>query len=139
MKVIALSGAVDTGKSHTINIAYAFLLRDGYVQVPGNFRVLGNSNNKDFTDILEKEGKKVGFVGMGDYVNGAGKSLKNLLKEFELKDCDTALCAARDNPKILAAVQAYSHHIIIEKTLSTGEENHRIVNTNDAIVMINEI
>ncbi|MEG0928740.1 hypothetical protein [Chryseobacterium sp.] len=139
MKVIALSGAKDTGKSHTVNIAYTFLLRDGYVQVPGNFRVLGNSNNKDFTDILEKEGKKVGFVGMGDYVNGAGKSLKSLLEELELKGCDTALCAARDNPKILAAVQAYSHHIIIQKTLSTGDVSHRIVNTNDAIVMISHV
>ncbi|MFP3834676.1 hypothetical protein [Chryseobacterium sp. SIMBA_028] len=139
MKVIALSGAEDTGKSHTINIAYSFLLRDGYVQVPGNFRVLGNSNNKDFTDILEKEGKKVGFVGMGDYINGAGKSLKSLLEELELKGCDTALCAARDNPRILAAIQAYPDHIIIEKTRSTGEENNRIVNTHDAIVMISHI
>lgn len=139
MKVIALSGAEDTGKSHTINIAYSFLLRDGYVQVPGNFRGLGNSNNKDCIDILEKDGKKVGFVGMGDYINGAGKSLKSLLEELELKGCDTALCAARDNPKILAAVQAYSHHIIIQKTLSTGEENNRIVNTHDAIVMISHI
>lgn len=139
MRVIALSGAADTGKSHTINIAYAFLLREGYVQVPGNFRVLGNPENEDFIDILEKDGKKVGFVGMGDYVIGPGQSLKSLLEELESKGCDTALCAARDLPGILAAVQAYPDHIIIQKTLSTGEENHRIVNTNNAIVMINEI
>ncbi|MFD2240390.1 hypothetical protein ACFSMX_05010 [Flectobacillus roseus] len=32
MKVIALVGAENTGKSHTINLAYAFLLRDGYIK-----------------------------------------------------------------------------------------------------------
>ncbi|MGU3376132.1 hypothetical protein [Chryseobacterium sp. M5A1_1a] len=139
MKVIALSGAADTGKSHTINIIYTFLLRDGYLQVPGNFRVLGNPSIEDFIDILERDGKKVGFIGMGDYIIGEGKSLKSLLEELESKGCDTALCAARDLPRILAAVQAYPHHIIINKTLSTGDENNRIVNTNDAVVMISHI
>lgn len=139
MKVIALSGAVDTGKSHVINIVYTFLLRNGYTQIPGYFRELGNPAYEDFIDILEKEGKKVGFVGMGDYITGVGRGLKNLLEELKTKGCDVAVCACRDNPKIIAAVTAYLTHDIVNKTLSTGRENDRIVNVADALTMITYI
>ena len=55
MKVIALVGNENTGKLHTINVVYSFLLRDAYGQIPGHFRNLGDPAYEDFFDILTKE------------------------------------------------------------------------------------
>lgn len=139
MKVIALVGAENSGKSHTINVVYSLLLASGYTQVQDHFRTLGNPKNKDFIDILEKDDKKVGFVGMGDYTTGIGKSLESLLDELKNNGCDVTICACRNNPKIVAAVKNYASHFIVSKTLSTGSENDRIVNVADAITMITYI
>lgn len=134
MKVIALRGAHNTGKSHTLNIVYQILLRDGYVQVTGHFRVLGNPVFEDFIDILEKDGQWVGFVGMGDYQRGPG-SLRNLLGELQNKGCTLSLCCCRDIPKIERAVTNYPNHLFVNKTLSAGPHNDRIVNALDADAM----
>ena len=136
MKVIALAGAENTGKSHTINIVYAFLIAQGYRQIPCHFRILGNPVFEDVFDILEKGGKKVGFVGMGDYVTGQGRSLKSLLEELNQKGCDVAICACRSITRILADVQSYSVHHVVPKTPSMGRDNDRIVNVGDAQAMI---
>lgn len=139
MKVIALVGDPDTGKSHTINTVYSFLLRDGYLQMSGHFRVLGNPRYKDFFDILKNGETIVGFVGMGDYVTGIGKSLQSLLEELELKGCKIAICACRNIPKIVAAVQSYPDHLFVPKTPATTQANERIVNVVDAESMISFI
>ncbi|MBN8783026.1 MAG: hypothetical protein J0G98_08180 [Terrimonas ferruginea] len=138
MKVIALTGSENTGKSHTINITYCFLLGNSYVQIPGHFRILGKPDFEDVFDILQKDGKKVGIIGMGDYIKGDG-SLKKLLAEMQGHGCDFVICACRDNPKIEAAVRAYPSHIFVAKTPSTGRENDRIVNTQDAISLITHL
>lgn len=139
MKVIALIGEENTGKSHTINIIYTFLLRDGYSQIPGNFRELGNPAHKDFIDILEYHDKKVGFISLGDYVTGVGRSLRSLLEELQIKGCDVAVCASRNNPRIISAVTAYPLHVLENKTRSSGRENDRTVNVKDALKMITYI
>lgn len=136
MKVVALVGEGNTGKSHTINVVYNFLLKDGYCQIPEHFRILGNPIYEDFIDILEKDEIKIGFAGMGDYITGEGRSIKNLLAELYIKECDVAICACRNNPKMLMAVQSYTPHSIVIKTLSKGNENHRIVNVADALKII---
>jgi hypothetical protein len=138
MKVIALRGEKDTGKSHTINVVYHFLLRDNWVQVPGHFRLLGNPDFEDFLDILSKDSLVIGIIGMGDYIIGPG-SVKNLLKELENKGCHVAICACRTSPKIEAAVNGYPEHVWVEKTLSAGIENNRIVNVANAIQIINNL
>lgn len=58
MKVIALVGNENTGKSHTINVVYSFLLRYGYTQIPGYFRELGNPKYEDLLDILSDSDEK---------------------------------------------------------------------------------
>lgn len=136
MKIIALLGTENSGKSHTINTTYSFLLRDGYTQVPGYFRVLGNPKFEDFFDILFKNDIKVGFVGMGDYIVGPGKSLKSLLQELENLGCDVAICACRDEPKIKAAVSTFTNHHFVNKTSSSSEECYRVVNAADAQKLI---
>jgi len=131
MKVIALRGPVNSGKSHTLNIVYQFLLRDGYTQVAGFFEILGNPKFEDVFDILEKNGKRVGVCGMGDYVIGGG-SLKALLKRLTDAGCHVAVCSCQAKLGIEKAVAAYIDHVFVDKTASTGSANDRIVNGLDA-------
>jgi hypothetical protein len=139
MKIIALRGDKDTGKSHAINIAYSFLLKDGYTQLPGHFREIGNPDYEDIIDILIRDRLKVGFVGMGDYVIGQGRSLKSLLQELADKECDVIICSCRNDPKIESAVTAYPNHFFVDKTISVGDFNNRIVNAIDAEKIITHI
>lgn len=136
MKVIALRGGVDTGKSHTINIVYSFLLRDGFKQdSTPYYRDLGDPIYKDFIDVLARGELRIGIVGMGDYVIGR-ESLANLIKELSAEQCSVVICACRDTPKIVDAVAQYPNHFFVDKTPSTGKHNHRIVNVQDAERMI---
>ena len=138
MKLIALRGKENTGKSHVINIAYQFLLNEGWIQVPGNFRVLGNPIYDDIIDILEKDNALIGIIGAGDYQIGL-MGLKNLIKELEDKNCDIVLCACRTNPKIEIAVTNFPNHTWIDKTISTGRDIDRIANNIDLRKIMNQI
>ncbi len=138
MKVIALCGPANSGKSHTINIAYQLLLRDGFAQVPGYFQILGNPKFEDVYDILEKTGIRVGICGMGDYQRGGG-SLKNLLLNLESQGCNISICGCQSKPAILNAVTNYPSHHLVPKTMSTGSANDRIVNGIDAYTVFNLI
>ena len=136
MKIIALRGKENSGKSHSINIVYQFLLNKGFVQVAGDFRVLGNPIYDDIIDVLEKDGIKIGIIGTGDYQIGP-LGLKNLLKELEQKNCDFIVCACRTNPKIEKAITSYLNYIWIDKTLSIDRSKDRITNNLDANKIIN--
>lgn len=131
MKIIALKGKENSGKSHVINNVYHLALRDNWNQIPGNFRILGNPKFEDIIDILTKDGMLLGFIGAGDYQIG-DIGLGNLLKELENKACDVVVCSCRTNPKIEAAILKYQNHVWVDKTVSMGEENNRIVNAIDA-------
>jgi len=89
MKVIALKGKSNVGKSETVNIVYQFLLSEGFQQMPGIFSVCGNPAMRDFIDVLEKDGVKVGIVSQGDYV----RELKKHLHLFKTSECVIAICA----------------------------------------------
>ncbi|THU36106.1 hypothetical protein FAM09_22240 [Niastella caeni] len=138
MKVVALLGNQNTGKSHAINVAYFFLLNNGFTQVPGHFRILGNPDFEDVFDILENGGKKVGIIGMGDYEKGRD-SLKSLLNEMKTLGCTSVICSCQTRPNIEAAVRAYSPHVFVPKTPSAGPEMHRIVNVIDANTLIGHV
>lgn len=137
MRVIALLGGVNTGKSHTINIVYQLLLLNHYVQVPGHFRELGNPDFEDIIDVLQNTtfGKRVGIVGMGDYPPGHGAAgLDSLLSELQVAGCNIAVCACTDKPAIKAAVTAYPVHQWVDKTLVGKKESaYRLVNNFDAV------
>jgi hypothetical protein len=136
MKVIALRGSVSSGKSHTINIVYQLLLVEGFRQVPGYFRELGNPMNEDIIDVLEKDNTLVGVIGIGDYERGE-VALSKLLKELEKIGCKIVFCTCRSNrPGIEEAVSNYIDHVFVGKTTSLGASNHRIVNNIDAKRML---
>jgi hypothetical protein len=131
MKLIALRGPINTGKSHTINITYQLLLKEGYNQEPGHFRVLGNPVFEDIIDILIKDGVRLGIIGMGDYQRGEG-SIAKLIKELVGKKCDIVICACREIPNLEKIISQYPNYIFVDKTKSNGDSNHRVVNGIDA-------
>lgn len=135
MRVIALRGPENSGKSHVINIVYHFLIADGYTQLPGYFRVLGNPDFEDIIDILVQDDFKIGFVGMGDYQRGEG-SLKNLLGELDKAGCNIAICACRNIAAIEKALTQYGSPDFIDKTPASDQSQYRIVNVADAMKIL---
>jgi hypothetical protein len=133
MKVIALRGNPNQGKSTTLNIAYQFMLLNGFIQVPGHFRVLGNPVQKDFIDILKIENKIVGIATMGDYSRKGYDSVKELLTYLDSQKCDVAICACNLNKAgTLSAVSNYPNHFFVDKTITSVESKIRIINGADA-------
>lgn len=136
MEVIALRGQSDKGKSETLNIVYQLMLQFGYLQTPpgpAHFRMLGNLVQRDFIDILERKGKKVGIATMGDYGGNATESVKNLLAYLDSQGCDVAVCACRIGiASILNAVVKYPIHHFIDKTVTSNPHEERIKNAEDA-------
>ncbi|MES2276809.1 MAG: hypothetical protein V4592_12355 [Bacteroidota bacterium] len=133
MEVIALRGAPNQGKSETINIVYQYILLFGYKQVPGHFEVL-NKDLKDFIDVVEKDGVKIGIVSMGDYEKTDNEySISRLLEILFNAGCQRAICGCTINPRqpTEEAVKKYSH-IFINKTQASDDGNQRIVNGKDA-------
>lgn len=137
MQVIALKGRRNCGKSHTLNIVYQLLLNDGYTQVAGHFKELGEQKQEDFLDILEKDGQRIGFATMGDYSEDnkekVDDSIKELLKTLENAGCEVAICACSTHIKgTLQEIEAYPNHIIINKKLTSIKSEYRIKNGEDA-------
>jgi len=140
MKVIALKGKANIGKTTTLNIVYQFLLEDGYTQVSGNFRELGNPKMKDFIDILEKDDIKIGIVSMGDYSLKIGSSVRCFLQELDDKGCSVSICASRtDKIGTINAVKRYTNHHFIDKRILSTLSEERILNYNDVKDIISKI
>ena len=59
MKVIALEGDSNSGKTQTLNLVYTLLIQAGYTQVSGAFQDLSNN---DCSDVFRGFGKTVGIV-----------------------------------------------------------------------------
>lgn len=110
MKVIALEGVSNSGKSQTLNLVYALLIQAGYTQVPDAFQDLGND---DCSDVFQGFGKTVGIVTQGDYAIGIN-SVRNHLARLQSFGCDVAVCACTigvSKQKIKDAIKAYpSYH-----------------------------
>jgi hypothetical protein len=128
MDVIALLGDSNRGKSETINIVYQLMLLFGYKQVLGHFRPLGNQTQKDFIDVLEKKGHRIGIATMGDYAPPNADSLFALLTELQIAGCKKAVCACRPG-KIATSIKSFSP-LFVDKTVS-HEPEHRIRNGED--------
>ena len=139
MKVIALQGPSNSGKSHTINIIYQFLLFEKWTQVPSHFRILGNSKNEDISDILMKNNILLGIIGMGDFPPGEKESLDILINELEKKGCEIIICASTDNSKITDSLNTLYNPIWVIKSKPKTNADFRIINFIDAQNVINHI
>ena len=75
MKVIALRGERDCGKTQTLIKVYEMMKTQGFQSLsdlPEDYKDLVNN---DFRDVLEYNGRRIGIVSQGDYArnhsNGA--------------------------------------------------------------------
>lgn len=96
MKVIALKGEKDSGKSTTLKKVYERLKADGGEIEPDSIKNL-EGIPKDFIAIINLEGKKIGIVTQGDYYKkGEKNSVEEHLKWLdEDNKCDIVICAWR--------------------------------------------
>lgn len=130
MEIIALKGPTNCGKSHTLSITYQLLLNIGYIQVPGHFsqeeafNFLGEKiyGNKDFSDILAKDGKMVGLATGED----SEKELSVILDYFENAGCATAICSCTDDTNSVDVIKEYAGHTFINKISETIDSLKRI-------------
>jgi hypothetical protein len=138
MKIIALRGPENSGKTQTLNIVYQLLLRQGFVQLPGNFRILGNHDHQDFTDILTLNDRLLGIVTLGDWPDNKEntESLTKLLLELVIAKCEIIICACRNTPDIESAILEHPDHTFIEKTEGKFPADYRIINGRDALRII---
>lgn len=126
MKVIALRGERDSGKTQTLIKVYEMMKSQGFQSLPGMYKDLGNH---DFRDVLERNGKRIGIVSQGDYArnhsNGA-ISVKNLLKDLEEDGgCYIAVCACQTGDgkiRIQNAINSYQGQYI-DKQKSVSKLN----------------
>lgn len=131
MKVIALEGDPNSGKTKTLNLVYALLVQAGYTQVSGVFQDLCND---DCLDVFQGFGKTIGIVTQGDYAIG-DYSVKNHLAYLQSLGCDVAVCACTvgtSKQKIKDAIKAYSPHHFEPKSKSRSVAAQRIDNFNCA-------
>lgn len=137
MKVIALKGDENKGKSMTLNIVYHRLIASGATQtIPLRFRELGAAEQRDFLDVLSYNGLTIGFATLGDHDNTEqGNSVKDLLAELDSYGCDLAITACRNEGDTFNSVTAYMPHIIISKTPARAKSNERIYNLQDALAI----
>jgi len=134
-EIIALRGNSNNGKSKTLNIVYQYLLLFGFTQIPGKFRSLGNPNQYDFIDILEKKGLKVGIATMGDYHITARKtpddSVENLIDYLASEQCDKVICAVNAGlNNAITHISSYKYEFV-DKVVATADFE-RIKNGEDA-------
>jgi hypothetical protein len=135
-KIIALRGDSDRGKSKTLNIVYQYLLLFGYGQVPKYFDVLGNHDQYDFIDMVERKGVKVGIATMGDYENGVQRnkkySVESLIDYLVAEGCDIVVCAVNSGlTRAISHISSYPHEFV-DKTVSVSDDEERIKNGEDA-------
>ena len=147
MKVIALRGERDCGKTQTLIKVYEMMKTQGFQSLsdlPEDYKDLGNN---DFRDVLEYNGRRIGIVSQGDYArnhsNGA-ISVKNLLKDLEeKKKCDIAVCACQTGDgkiRIQKAINSYQgQYIDKQKSVSDIEQDWEKANEQSAERIFSEL
>lgn len=134
MRVIELQGDRSSGKTSTMLLLYTILLQNGFRRVD---KEMLPSRFPDFDAVLERDGKKYGFMTFGDIL----KSQRKYLSHFERIGCVAVICASRPfrNWRIQ---DHYSGGSVIRKTrLPDGSSNLEILeaNLNSALAMYAQI
>ena len=129
MKVIALKGEKDSGKSTTLKEVYERLKEDGGEQEPDCIKKLGG-DPEDIRDVINFAGKKIGIVTQGDYgdeiekeykdvspielANRPALSVRHHLDILMKEGCDIAICAYRpDLPETEKFLEEYPNPIYL--------------------------
>lgn len=95
MKIIALKGEENSGKTTTLKKVYELLMKAGGEQEPDCIKNL-EGNPEDIRDVINFAGKKIGIVTQGDYYKEEENSIKKHLKWLDKDNkCDIVICAWR--------------------------------------------
>jgi hypothetical protein len=132
MKIIALTGDSNVGKTTTLNIVYNTILNNGGIST--NKQRLGGGVN-DFLDIVLYNNQRIVFFTMGDY----SVHLIDAIKKYDAQGLDVMICACNNRfvkpPRLIVQ---YPHHIV-PKTVTQTDSMKPIVNNADAQTIFNLI
>ena len=139
MEVIVLKGDSKKGKTETLTIVYQAMLLFGYTQVHGHYKKLGNPANKDFLDILEKHGTKIGIATLGDFDDYAssgaapGEIVQDLIFYLQNNWCSKVICVCNnDLQNAFSFIQNFPQVHVITKTLASSPSSQKMKNGEDA-------
>ena len=139
MKVIALKGEKDSGKSTTLKEVYKILKAAGGEPERYCFKDL-KGNSKDLRDVINFAGKKIGIVTQGDYPKGEYSVVNHLakLKDYDCNcGCDIAICACTTGKNIEETIiNYYPEATFIHKTKNENVSLRQIENTLKAMEII---
>lgn len=139
MKVIALKGEKDSGKSTTLKEVYKILKAAGGEPECYCFKDL-KGNSKDLRDVINFAGKKIGIVTQGDYPKGEYSVVNHLekLKDYDCNcGCDIAICACTTGKNIEETIiNDYPEATFIHKTKNENVSLQQIENTLKAMEII---
>lgn len=130
MKIIALQGRGDSGKTTTIKMLPDILIANGFKQVPNKNKNYGG----DFLDIFVNGNKKVGITSSGDTFDLVNNRLTDLVKE----KCDVCICACRTSdrkpPGTIAATKNFSGYTTeyVAKSYANVTSGQLKANQNDS-------
>lgn len=125
MRIIALTGTSDCGKTTTLNLVYLNVLAHGGIST--NKRPLGGDPN-DFSDIVLYNNQKIAFFTMGDYSG----YVVNAIRDNNNRGVDLLICACNSRFVRPFTEMAKYPHNILNKTLASPTSDELTSNTNDA-------
>lgn len=131
MRIIALRGNSNCGKSTTLNFVYAEIISNNrYCLDPGERLILGNPEMDDFECIIElADNRRIAFYTLGDYM----RDIPNAINKYVDMNVDILILASNTNyHNHLNAIVAHPF-TIVNKTLSNpqNEDNNLVVNLQD--------
>ena len=139
MKVIALKGEKDSGKSTTLKKVHELLMAAGGEQEPDCIKNLEGAP-EDIRDVINFAGKKIGIVTQGDYgkdyeetykgenePSRTSLSVRDHLILLIALECDIAICACTTGKNIEEDIKT----IIIgeEKDINFIDKDGKIIRT----------
>lgn len=121
MKVIALKGEQNSGKTTTLSLLRKNMLELAVFEE--DYKTFKDLDNGDFRVVFlfhqNGKGKKIGIVTQGDYaINYRGKevSVKSHLAYMEKQKCDVVVCACTNGKKkICDAINIYDPKYITKQ------------------------
>jgi molybdopterin-guanine dinucleotide biosynthesis protein len=126
MKIIALLGPADSGKTTTINLVYNKVLAAGGISTLWH-AIAGRAG--DFEAVVDFKGQKVAFYSDGDYAN----KTKDIIRKYDAAKVDVMICATNSRfSTTIPFISRFVVHHIINKTIATATLTEAVANDRDA-------
>ena len=127
MRIIALRGGDNTGKTSTLKIAHQLLKSAGGLST---CKLPIPKSPSDFSDIVDYKKQKVAFFTMGDYANETKKAIHN----YNTLKVDVLILAS--NVKFVTPIRlivTFAHNLVTKTVaVPSNTANNLVTNTTDA-------